>query len=213
MQPVKIYEDSRDVNRRLQSFGTSCEELTSIVRQVVAARAEAVDDDPVATAGLFAYIHGTRHLRALFRSKKWLRHRQDGIESVRHPEKSLYLVYQSVDLACSWTRSPRAISGKGSGADRVIDMAQRRLFSDEELDQLNPMPSEGFNTGCWFFCVSVNGEDIRAELSLPAALGGNNFKQFIERIFIVRGGEWESLKIETNADDDAVEFEPNISRK
>lgn len=213
MLTSRIYTEDWDVDQRLQLFDTTRDELIRVVREVVAARSDAVDDDPVTAGGQFAYIYGTRHLRGLFRPKKWLRCRDENIESVQHPEKNLKIVYQSVDLAASKTHSPRAISGKGSGADRIIDLAQGSLFSDEELERLNPETLGVINTGVWFFCVSVDGEDVRAELSLPSSIEARNFKGFIERIFIVRGGDWDNIKVEPDTGGDVVEFEPTVTRR
>jgi hypothetical protein len=77
---------------------------------------------------------------------------------------------------------------------------------------LNPARVAAIGAAIWFFCVSVNPDDVRAEISLPAALGANNFDKFIERIFIVREGEWDSLKQKPD-DGDAVELEPVVTRK
>lgn len=213
MLAARICAEERDVNQRLQAFGVTREELIRIVREVVAARADAIEDDPLGTSGQFAYIYGTRHLRGVFRPKKWQKRRKENVESVKHPEKDLEIVYQNVDLAASKEHSPRAISGKGSGADRIIDSAQGCLFTDEELERLTPAIMREINSGVWFFCVSVDGDDVRAELSLPFSIEDQNFKGFFERIFIVSGGEWSSLKIVPNDKGDAVEFEPKVTRK
>ncbi len=213
MLSARVYLEDWDVDKRLQPFGVTRAELLYVVKAVVGARADAVDDDPVTAAGQFAYIYGTRHLRQLLQPKKWLRHREQNVESVRHPERDLKVVYQSVDLAASEFRSPQAISAKGSGTDRIIDLAQGSLFTRAELDRLNPATVAPINTGIWFFCVSVNGDDVRAELSLPSSLEGGNFKGFIERIFIVRGGEWPSVKIAPTVPGDVVEFEPTVTRR
>ena len=210
---ARVYTEPWEVDQRLSAFGVTRSELFEVVRQVVGARADVTDNDPVTAGGLFAYIQGTRHIRALFRSKRWQLDRQENIEAVKHPEKDLRIVYQSVDLAASKGHNPRAISGKGSGADRIIDSAQGSLFTDEELEQHNPATIAAVGTGVWFFCVSVDGEDVRAELSLPASLEGRNFKEFIERIFIVRGGEWPPTQIAPDAENDAVDFQPTVTRK
>lgn len=212
MLAARIYADEADVARRLEPFGVTRSELIRIVQEVVGARADAVEDDPLGAAAQFAYIYGTRHLRGLFRPKKWLRYREENIEAVSHPERDLKIVYQSVDLAASGSHNPRAISGKGSGADRVIDAAQGSLFTDQELERLNPSTIKAINTGIWFFCVSVD-DSVCAELSLPHSISGKNFKQFLERIFIIKRGEWESLKPRSGASDDVIELEPKISRR
>src|SRR3546814_14451198 len=72
--------------------------------------------------------------------------------------------YQSVDVAASDFQSPKAISGKGAGAERAIDEAQGSLFAlpEWEPDTHVEVP---INSGLWHFCVSVAGEDVGAELS------------------------------------------------
>src|SRR3546814_7389982 len=95
--------------------------LVQVVREVVGARADAVENDPVSAAGQFAYIHGTRNIRALFRARGWVNETIDNIPLVKHPELGLMVGYQSVDVAASDFQSPKAISGKGAGAERAID--------------------------------------------------------------------------------------------
>jgi hypothetical protein len=209
MLAVRVYSDEWDVDQRLQPFGVTRAELLRIVPLIAGARADSVDDDPLSAAGQFAYIYGTRYVRGLFRSKKYLLHREQGIEAVRHPDRDLKIVYQSVDLAASRGHEPRAISGKGSGAERLI--TQGMLFSEKELESLNPSTVTPINTGVWFFCVSINDDDIAAELSLPSKVTGDNFGKFIERIFILWPGQ--PAKSMTDSDDGAVEFEPAVSRK
>jgi hypothetical protein len=213
MLALKIYSEDWEVDARLRPFGVKRAELIEIVRAVVGARSDAVDDDPLSAEGLFAYIFGTRHLRGLFKAKGWLLHREENIESVRHPDSGVKIIYQNVDLAASPHRGPRAISGKGSAANRMIDEAQGRLFFDDELREVIPAELTEINATVWFLCVSVNGDDVRAELSLPASVEDRNFKHFIERIFVVRGGEWAGFDISENPAEDAAEFEPKVTRK
>src|SRR3546814_1473540 len=74
--------------------------------------------------------------------------------------------YQSVDVAASDFQSPKAISGKGAGAERAIDEAQGSLFAlpEWEPDTHVEVP---INSGLWHFCVSVAGEDVRSEEHTP----------------------------------------------
>lgn len=213
MVATHLYVNEIEINTRLSAFDASREELINVVREVVGARADAVDDDPITAAGLFAYIHGTRNTRAVFRSKGWRHERRENIEAVRHPDRNLKVIYQSVDVACDEKHVPQAISGKGSGAERAIDQAQGSLFADGELDAVTFKPVTAPPSGVWFLCVSVNGEDVRAELSKAAGVSNGNFRQFEERIFIIRKGEWENVRVKGDIEPDGVEFEPVIRRK
>lgn len=214
MIPARIYNEEWTVDARLsETFGVTRGQLIQVVKEVVGARADAVENDPITAAGQFAYIHGTRNVRALFRSRGWNLYRKDNIELVRHPERDLTISYQSVDLAASESYSPMAISGKGAGAERAIEEAQLSLFSPAELERHDPRALATINTGMWFFCVSVVGEDVRAELSLASGVSGGNFSGFVERIFIVKKGDWDNIRLATGPDSDAVDFEPIIIRK
>lgn len=213
MLKPRVYVEDFEVDLRLRAFGATRLELIEVVRAVVGARADTVDDDPVTAEGQFAYIYGTRHLRALFKTKKWIRFSERNIESVRHPDRMLKLVYQSVDQAATDHHSPRAISSKGSGTDHVIDEAQGNLFSREQLEGPAIINLQPINTGVWFFCVSVDRDDVRAELSLPSAIENGNFRDFIERIFILRPGEWPRHKIKRVMPAEIAEAEPIVTRR
>jgi|SRR5271165_955485 len=213
MLAARIYADRWDVDARLVPFEATRPELIEIVKGVVGARADAVENDPVTAEGLFAYIFGTRYLRSIFRSKGYLLHRKDNIEGVSHPARNLRIIYQSVDQASSPSHDPQAVSGKGSAADRLIGDAQGSLFTNEELAAAQTLNFSRIDTGVWFFCVSVNGDKVCAELSLPLKVEGGNFKGFIERIFIVRDGEWSDIVEKPIDQADAAQFEPKISRK
>jgi hypothetical protein len=213
MLACRLYTKDWEIDERLAKFGVKRTELFPIIRAVVAARADQVEDDPITAGGQFAYIYGTRQTRAVFRRKKYLLHREQNIESVKHPDRDLKIVYQSVDLAAVEGHGPQAISGKGAGAHDLIGSAQGNLFSEEELERLNPVALAPVDTGVWFFCVSAIGDDVRAELSLPARIHGGNFNHFIERIFILRGGECPAIRVAPKPRRDVIEFEPQVTRR
>jgi hypothetical protein len=116
-------------------------------------------------------------------------------------------------IAASWLHDPRPVSAKGSGSDRIVDSAQGSLFTPEQLASAEAIKFEPINTGVWYLCVSVDGDDVRAELSLPSAIENGSFGRFIERIFIVGGGEWSELVKKLQSDTSPAEFQPTITRK
>ncbi|MEW9307549.1 hypothetical protein [Labrys neptuniae] len=213
MATVRVLAEYPEVDARLADFGISRQELLEIVHGVVAARADATADDPASAEGLLAYIYGTRYVRQVFQAHGWIRYRENNVESVRHPDRPLKVVYQSVDLAADLLHRPQAVSGKGSGADRVIAVGQAGLFPEEEMEAARDQSLAELRTGVWFFCVSVQGDDVRAELSLPSGISGDNFAGFIERIFIVGGGEWPADGIASGDRPDSIEFEPAVLRR
>lgn len=214
MLATRYYREPWDIDSRLVPFGATREEFWRVVAGVVGARADAVENDPATAEGQFAYIYGTRFLRSLLRTKGYLLYREDNVEGVQHPDRNLKIIYQSVDLAASWLHNPRPVSAKRSGSERIVDSAQGSLFTPEELSSAQAITFEPINTGVWYFCVSVDGDDVRAELSLPSTIENGVFGQFIERIFIIGGGEWGDLAKKLRPDDvPPAEFEPVVTRK
>ena len=78
------------------------------------------------------------------------------------------------------------------------------------LENENTLPTPNI----WFFFVSVVGTDVCAELSCPRTISNGQFKDFAERIFIIKSGEWDDLNITPDEDeyyDD--DYEINVSKK
>lgn len=210
---IRIIRDEWAVRARLRDlFGVTLEDVHPIVREVVGARADAVENDPINTPGSFAYIHGTRNLRSLLRSKGWLLYRKDNMELVRHPDRMLMAGYQNVDLAASEDHTPQAISSKGKAAQRAIEEAQGSFMDKLDQPQTGQTPPP-ILAGLWHFCVSVSGNDVRAEISLSTKLIGGNFEGFVERIFLLQKGEWDRINLQPELDNDAIDFEPIVRRK
>lgn len=210
MDATRVLVDAPDIDYRLAQFGVSRQELIDVARGVVAARSDATADDPASAEGLLAYIYGTRLVRQLFQKIGWARLNQNNVASVKHPDRALQVVYQSVDLAADKIHTPRAISGKGAGADRVIS-GQGWLFESEE-PKLTAGPVTELLPGVWFFCVSVQGDEVRAELSLPSGIADGNFESFVERIFITEGDD--SAAITTLSErPSGTDIEPTVVRR
>lgn len=215
MHAVRIYRDPAEVSDRLSQFGVTADDVIPLIEAVVAARNDVVSADARTAAGTKAYLAGVRHLRFLFLPKGWEADSTDGVESVVQIETGMRIVYQSVESACVGIRGPQPINAKGPAAEHAIKLGQGVLFREEELPEVAPEKIAGLNSMLWFLCVSVNDEDdedVRAELSLPAAIENGHFKGFLERIFIVKGGDWKARSpVVTPEDDSAYEF--SIARK
>ncbi|HRK98461.1 MAG TPA: hypothetical protein PLE43_08315 [Alphaproteobacteria bacterium] len=208
MLEKKLYKEEDEVESRLYEFGATKDSLLKIIHAAAGGRNLAVANDPKTAGGQFAYIYGTRALRDVFLSLGWKKDRHDNIESVVNPDNGIKIIFQNVDIAADTLRAPKAISGKGAASARIIDFAQPNLFPE-----FNDEEEQKANQSVWFFCVSVNGDDVRAELSRPYSLEGGQFSDFIERIFILQNNDWEELNITIEDDTDLQDFEVNISRK
>ena len=45
----------------------------------------------------------------------------------------------------------------------------------------------------WYLCIYDNGSKVRAELSRPIEFTAGYISKFIERIFILKDGDWEKV--------------------
>lgn len=208
MTSVRLLVDDVSVTDRLADFGVTRQQLVDIAHGVAAARADATPDDPAFAEGMFAYMFGTRLLRQLFGSIGWIRVEENNVAAVKHPDRPLRVIYQNVDLAADALHEPQACSGKGAGADRVI--GQATLFPPDEMAATHDRMLAELQHGAWFFCVSVDGDEIRAELSLPSGLDKGNFSGFVERIFILSGGDALAKRADLPS---GIDFEPAVSRR
>ena len=191
MIPAILVKDERDVAVRLRElFDISLEEAIQIVLAAAGAKADAVDDDPVTAPGTFSYIYGTRAIRQTFRARAWQIDRRDGVESVVNLERGLKLVFQNADLAAVEQKEPKAVSEKGNASERAVRLAQGWLFPEMEREVVR---REAVHL--WFFFVSVDGSDIRAEISRPLAISEGQFAGFHERIFILNRGDLDKLSV------------------
>jgi hypothetical protein len=170
MLRTRIYSEEWEVDSRLLKFNATRDELIGVARQTNTHRADAITIDPLSAAGQLSYLYGNRHTRLLFMPKGWFMDRRENVESVLHPESGMRIVYQNVDQACGFT-SPKAISGKGPAANRMIDNGQGVLFRADDLPEVIPQHKiDSLNSSVWYFCMSFEGDDVRAELSLPTSV-------------------------------------------
>lgn len=217
MKPCKIIKEEIDVDARLAEFGVSRDDLLRIVRAVVTAHNDAVPFDPITASGLFRYIYGTRATREVFCGAPlaWRVCRVRGIESAYDPANGRKVIYQSVDRAADEDYEPQAISDKGKAAAQEIADSTGYLFPEMERERraAEDDAKRYQDSAAWHFCVSIEGEDVRAELSLPRAVDDKNFAGFIERIFVLNGGDWGGSVILEDDEGAADVEEPIVTKK
>lgn len=180
---MKIHDNADSVALRLAALGLEYVPLLQVVSKAVTARNDSVETDPINTPGQFAYIYGTRAIRQYLLPKGWNIDRSENIEATVNPHTGTRLIYQNCDVCCSSSRAPRAISTKGAAACRMLDYHNGDLFP-QLLAEAQSLASGNI----WFLCVSVSGDDVRAELSCPGKLEGKQFSEFRERIYLSPDG-------------------------
>jgi hypothetical protein len=209
MHPVRIIKEVWNVEARLaELFDVSKAEMVEVALAAVGGRRDAVDDDPITAPGTFSYIFGTRALRRLFRAKAWKRNRAGGMESVFAPERGVKIVFQNADLAAEERRDPKAVSDKGNATERAVRMGQGNLFPEVEEEEIKEATAS-----IWYYFVSCEGDDVRAELSRPISIVDGQFLGFHERIFVVNKGDIADFNFDAGDGEPPQEFDFEVTRK
>lgn len=204
---TKIYIDDIDVDRRLAELGMSRQDIVDI--RDVAASMHATGSSPLFPAngaGQLAYQYGTRELRATFLKRGWVIDQSYGTNGVRHPDRKIIVLYQNVDVACRLSDLPQARSRKGAGSERL---SQGSAFDLIEEVVPSTHSGEGLDVEVWYVMVAQDGA-VEVTLSL---IKGGEFSEFIERIFVHDGSNFDALEEDGSSDDDAIDFDIKISRK
>lgn len=204
---TKVFKDDIDVDRRLFELGMDRQDILDI--RDVAASMHATGSSPFFPAngaGQLAYQYGTRELRATFLKRSWEIDQSYGTNGVRHPDHKLIVLYQNVDVACSLVDLPQARSRKGAGSERL---SQGNSFELMEADVPSTHSGEGLEVAVWYVMVAQDG----AVEVTHAVIKGNKFSEFIERIFVHDGSDFDGLEDRGSSDHEAVDFDVTISRK
>jgi len=204
---VPVLKEEIEVTTRLTTLGATKPELLEVVRAAVGGRRDAVPYDPLSAGGQFAYIYGTRRLRAIFVPQGWEICRTDNIESIFNPVRGIKIIYQSAERAGDLVFDPMAISKKGSGSARAVELGQGEFWPEMRAREL-----KGAGAANWYLFVYASGDDVRAELSYPIAIEGDQFHGFNERIILVGKGEWQGIDIAPD-EQDLPDLDVSVTRK
>lgn len=204
---MAVLAEEIEVAPRLEQLGVTKSELLEVIRAAVGARRNATPFHPLSAGGLLAYLAGTEHLRRVFLPQGWQICRRDNIESIFHPEVGVKIVYQNADRAGDPIYDPIAVSKKGAGAARAIELGQYDLFPESREQEVAELTA-----ATWCLFVYAVGPDVRAELSCPVAINDEQFDRFHERILLVQKGDWDHPDLLVD-DAPPVDFEVSVSRK
>ncbi|MEM7621486.1 MAG: hypothetical protein AAF228_13755 [Pseudomonadota bacterium] len=210
MEPTQIYQQLKEIEDQLGAYGLNKDKLVEVAKRAIAAGRDATPNHPSNAPGTFSYQEGTRALRDLFLNEDWTRDSKDGIESIYNKSLNIKVVFQNVDIACDIDRLPKSRSAKGKGSERACEGNLSSLF--DNLPHFASLQAPEL-VKTFYLMVSENGTDVRVELSRPVIIN-NTFSSYIERIFIVKEGEWESAVIEPMLDDNSIpDFDVEVTRK
>lgn len=210
MNKTNIFQEPEEITDKLSYFGIKKEELLAVALEAASQRNNATPLQPINAPGTLSYIFGVEALRLAFTQKDgWKADRTGGIESVFNPELNIKILFQNVDIACG-KNTPQAISDKGAGVKKLLEMNTTGYL----FDYMQKEDDSEANRNIWFFCVSSNNEEVRAELSLPHSIKNKQFSYFNERIFILSDNDWTpTLHNDQDDFDDTDDYDISVTRK
>ncbi|MBN9407518.1 MAG: hypothetical protein J0H69_00075 [Burkholderiales bacterium] len=187
--------------------------IESIADAAATAKADTMAVEPLNAPGTNAYNKGVAAKRIALLPRGWRMSHDRGIEATVNDDLGIQLVFQNVDAACL-ERDPQAVSGKGSGARKLVYEGQRQNVLFERKEE-SPQQARGAPLRVWLVCVSTSDKKLRAEVSCPLLFEGNQFEGFSKRIFVIDRDYDPTPKARAAAGDRSVDdaFEVKIAKK
>ncbi len=205
---MPVLAEEYEIVPRLAQLRLRRDLLLDVVSAAVGGRRNATGYHPLSAGGLLSWIEGTGQLRRIFVQRGWEVCRRDNIESIFNPEIGIKVVFQNAERAGDPLLEPLATSKKGAGSARAIELGQYELWPEEQAKKFVEVTAS-----TWVLFVYSDGDDVRAELSFPKAINGEQFDGFHERILLVEKGGWgASVPIEYDGEPSA-EYEVSVTRK
>lgn len=205
---MPVLAEEYEIVPRLAQLGLRRDLLLDVVGAAVGGRRNATGYHPLSAGGLLSWIEGTGQLRRIFVQRGWEVCRRDNIESIFNPDIGIKVVFQNAERAGDPLLEPLATSKKGAGSARAIELGQYELWPEEQAKKFVEVTAS-----TWVLFVYSDGDDVRAELSFPKAINGEQFDGFHERILLVEKGGWgASVPIEDDGEPSA-EYEVSVTRK
>lgn len=205
-----------DVASRLAQLDLTKSQLIEIVKACVAGHAGCTDNDPPNAKGYESWRWGVRRARELLRQEGWEKDDSGNFSTiVNHKRKIRIAIMNSDDGAGLVDRIPQNRAKKGPNSEKVATTNGQLLLIGSN-DWPVPTLSEQTNFdeySTWHLCVHINGDVVRAELSLLNNFSCGYFTDYLEKIIVLGSGDWDKLDFVGDSDDYGPELDIEIARK
>lgn len=218
--PAVIRAEGDDVDARLAELGLSKPGLLDVLRDAFAEHGNCTDNDPAGARGYAVYKHGVRGLREQFargQDQPWRLDNTGGLETIIDDERKVRIAVVNTDTGTADPlRIPQNRNRKGPSSERAA-LANAQMLPGaeswpEQRREGTRAKTDDYVT--WHLCIFIDGDDLRAELSLLNYFASGYFRDAHERIFLVSDGEWSPVTIsDTPTLPDAPEITVEVRRK
>jgi hypothetical protein len=182
--PVAVWHEVEDVDAALARLGLRRAPLLRAVQAGYLARISRTENDAPIAWGFYQWNETLRTLREELVVQGWLRDDNQGYSTVENPERTIAIAVSSGDAGTGqrW-ETPRTKRSKGPRtAEAVIDNAAQLDLFPETLAVPTPAPGDHVTWILLFYC---DGNQLRAELSLPVSMDANgHIELWRERIIL-----------------------------
>ena len=215
MAEAVVYHDPLDIDRRLRALGgLQRQDLLAAVEAAVAAVGGCTDNDPPAARGWDSWRSATRRLSEVHRRLGWEKDDTANFSTIIHKGERIKVAVANTDDATGNPLAhPTNRSRKGATSDRASQINQLVLpfagWHSETEPELAVVP--GYAT--WYLGIYIEGDTVRAELSMPTRLESGYFTEWKERIMLISSDEEWTPSVVPVADDDGPAFEVPVFRK
>jgi hypothetical protein len=203
-----------DVARRLAQFGMTRDQLLEVVRACVSGAGNVTENDPPGSQGWEIYRFGVRRFREVLRGESWRSDNTDGLATIVNEQLKIRIAVTNTnnDTGLPDPNSfPQNRNRKGPTSDKAVEANLAFLPGVEwplATKPHSPTPVSELIT--WHFCIYINGDEVRAELSLMDKIEAGFFTGCIERIIILKPDDWKSVDLPSADDDFGPELEVHV---
>lgn len=210
--PAIVRVEEWDVDRRLDDFDLTKDQLIAAVHACVAHHDGCTDNDPPNAKGWEVWRWGVRRLREVLSSERWQKDDTAGFSTIVNHKRRMRIAVLNTDDATGipGDRFPQNRCRKGPTSERAATINQQML-PFMHLPSIAPAYPADYAT--WHLCIYIEGDQVRAELSLMKDFEAGSFTDCHERIILVDSQDWERIKFEDDLQDFGPDFEPKVERR
>lgn len=208
---AKVFVKELEVNSQLRAMGLDRRRLLNVIRAAVIGYGDVTPFDPPSARGFEPWRYATRGARETFvpGGEGWEQDDTANFSIIRHDVRKLKIAAMNCDDATGKIdpldpdHGPRNRSKKGILHARAIGSSSGWIPG---LPRPYPLPEHE----TWYLCLYIIDDQVRAELSLPAAIENSYVVAWTKRIILVGPDDWAKIEFVDDDVDDTEQFEPEV---
>lgn len=180
---ARVVYDAEAVDR-LAELGLTVDIVERAILRAEAEAATCTAFDPPMMAGFIRYGRTVRFLREELVPQGWHYDSPRNFCRTISPDREFAIVSTSGDAATGHPElTPTTKYPKGYATAQAVDTNGQLRFDFDDLVIEEPLSGDN-HLATWFLLYQIDGDVIRAEISLPSAMDGGSISEWEERIIL-----------------------------